>query len=464
MGKRGNMKILLLKPISDIYYVIQPNLGLGYLATIIRNEGHEVKILDAGKENLTWDKFKEIVKENYDIIGIQMFTHEILDVEKHIKIIRENSDSTIIVGGAHISGLPEKTMKMDIDFGFIGESEIGIREFIKLKKEEYIAANLSHIPNLVWKMEENIIVNKKTQYKNLDDIQYPAWDLMPVNEYPLAPHGSFSRKKIVAPIIATRGCPYKCTFCGGKSVTGIKLRTRSVKNIIDEILFLYDKYKVKEFQIVDDNFTLKNKFVTEFCERIISLNLDLALSLPNGIRIDSLNEELLKLMEKAGFYSFAIGIESGNDRILKIMKKDLDKETIREKIELIKKHTKINITGFFLIGYPGETEEEILETIEFAKSLNIDKASFMFVMPLPGSELWDLYEDKDVNWADFFYYRIVKGFSDIPTERLKRLHKKAVREFYLRPKIILGLIKEIKTLNQIKMILRRFSNIFLARA
>lgn len=455
------MKVLLLKPISDVYYVIQPNLGLGYLATIIR-ERHEVEILDSGKENLTWDKFTEIVKENYDIIGIQMFTHEITSVKKHIEIIREYSSSIILVGGAHISGLPKETMGLlDIDFGFTGEAEIGIREFIKLKKEEYVATHLSHIPNLVWKMGKNIIINKKTLHKNLDLIQYPAWDLMPVSSYPLAPQGSFSRERVVAPIIATRGCPYKCTFCGGKSITGVKLRTRSVENIAEEILLLYNKYKVREFQIVDDNFTLKKDFVVKFCNKIISLNLSILFTLPNGIRIDTLDEELLLLMERAGFYSFAIGIESGSDRILGIMKKGLDKKTIKEKVRLIKEHTKINITGFFLVGYPGESEDEILETIKFAKSLNIDKASFMFTMPLPGSELWDLYKDKgSVNWADFFYYRIVKGFTEIPEERLKQLHKKAVREFYLRPKIIFGLLKEIKTLSQIKMLVRRFFNIF----
>ena len=136
---------------------------------------------------------------------------------------------------------------------------------------------------------------------------------------------------------------------------------------------------------------------------------------------------------------------------------------IRDKIELIKRCTKLRLTGFFLIGYPGETESEILETINFAKFLNLDKASFTFVMPLHGTDLEDIYKKKKegaINWENFFYYRIVEGLSDIPMERLARLHKKAILEFYLRPKIIFGLLGELKTLSQIKIITQRAISIF----
>lgn len=454
------MRILLLKPISEVYYVIQPNLGLGYLATIIQDEGHEVEILDSGKENLSWDSFLDIVKRNFDIIGIQMFTHDMVSVKKHIQIIKEHSNSITMVGGPHISSLPFDTMKYldELDYGFVGEAEKGMEKFIKLKERN--ADTLSTVPNLVWKNEKDIIVNPQDNYNDLDEIKFPSWELMPIGDYPLAPHGSFSKHKLVAPIIATRGCPYKCTFCGGKNITGIKLRHRSISNLTKEILFLYQSYGVREFQIVDDNFTLDKKFVIEFCHRFILLDLNLSFSLPNGIRLDTLDEEILKLMEKAGFYSFAVGIESGSDRILKLMKKRINVKTIKDKIDLIKKHTNISITGFFLMGYPTETEEEILETIKFAKQLKIDKASFMFVMPLPGTQLWEMYEDKNnVNWNDFFYYRIVKNFSHIPADRLKTLHKKAMKEFYLRPKIIIGLIKQIKLPNQVRLIYQRARNI-----
>jgi radical SAM superfamily enzyme YgiQ (UPF0313 family) len=187
------------------------------------------------------------------------------------------------------------------------------------------------------------------------------------------------------------------------------------------------------------------------------------LALPNGVRLDSLHEEMLNLMERAGFYSMAVGIESGSDRVRKLMKKHLDSATIEDKINLIKRTTKIQLTGFFLIGYPGETESEAIATIEFAKSLPIDKASFLYVMPLPGSELHEYYLQRNrtgKHLENFCYYRIVEGLSDIPTEKLRKLHQRAMWEFHCRPKIILGALNQIRTFNQCKILLRRMMDIF----
>ncbi len=462
------MKILLLKPISDVYYVIQPNLGLGYLATIMLENRHYVHILDSGKEKLQWDDFtRRIREEKYDLIGIQVFTHEIPSIKKHIVIIKRYSpESIVILGGAHISGDPEGTMNLlnIVDFGFVGEAEIGMEKFIELQRRDYSNYELlREIPNLVWRQNGKIVVNPRQYHTNLDTIKFPAWHLMPPSNYPLAPHGTFCRKMPVAPIIISRGCHFQCTYCAGKAVTGQHIRYRSIENVIDEITLLYNEYGVREIHIEDDNFTLKREYVVNFCNEIIKMGLDLAFALPNGVRLDTLDVEVLKLMEKAGFYSMAVGIESGSDRILKLMKRDLSKNVVKEKIDLIKRYTKIDLTGFFLIDYPGETEPEILETIAFAKFLKLDKASFMFVMPLPGSELWDVYKQKDkqeIEWDKFFYYRIVKGLSNIPVGNLRKLQRKAIREFYLRPKIIFKLMRQVKSYSQIRIIVERSLNIF----
>jgi len=285
--------------------------------------------------------------------------------------------------------------------------------------------------------------------------------LMDPSKYPVSPHGIFCRRIPIAPVMISRGCPYPCTFCAARSVVGQKIRYRSVDNVVNEILLLYKTYGVREIHIADDNFTMKKDYVVSFCREIISRKLDLVFALPNGVRLDTLDEGMLKLMEKAGFYSTAVAVESGSDRVLKLMKKHMSKEKIREKIDLIKRVTKIDLTGFFMLGYPGETEDEILETIEFAKSLKLDKAAFALVMPLPGSELWELYKakEKNISWKNFFTYQTVKGLSDIPEKKLNALQKKAFYGFYLRPKIILGLIGQIKTYAQVKSILNRAFNI-----
>ena len=457
-----------MKPISGSYYVIQPNLGLGYLATVMLNSGHEVSILDSGKEKLTWDKFSGLVrKERYDLIGIQMFTHEFPSVKKHLEVIKnESPDTVIILGGAHISGDPQDTMNIleEADFGFIGEAEIGIAKFMRLKKEDYLNYELlGNIPNLVWRRSGNVIVNRREIHHDLNKIQFPSFHLMPITDYPIAPHGSLYRKTPIAPLIISRGCPFDCTYCAGKLITGRAIRYRSVDNVLKEIILLHSKYGVKEIHIEDDNFTLKKDYVIELCNALIKLKLDVAFALPNGVRLDTLDEEVLKSMEKAGFYSFAVGIESGSDRVLRLMNKGLTTKIISEKIKLIKKCTKLKLTGFFLIGYPGETEEEILKTISFAKYLKLDRASFMFAMPLPGTDLEGIYKKnnrKNVCWDKFFYYRLVDGLSDIPRERLVRLYKKAILEFYLRPKIMFGLLGELKTFSQVKIIAQRAADIF----
>jgi len=461
------LNVLLFKPINDAYYVVQPPLGLGCLATVIAREGHQVNIIDAGRENLSWDSFASLMKrEEYDLIGIQMFSYEIPYVKRHIDLIKKYSpESFVVVGGPHISGDPVGTANYlgAMDFGFVGEAEIGLECFLRLGKEDYSNPTLlEEIPNLVWRREGRVAVNPRAPVQDPDDIRLPAWDLMDPRSYPSSTHGIFYRHTPVAPIVTSRGCPFSCTFCAARVLTGRVIRYRSVENVTGEIIFLHDRYGVKEFHIEDDNFTWKREYVTAFCREIIERDLGLAFALPNGIRLDSLDREVLTLMERAGFYSLAVGIESGNDRILKLMKKHLTREVIREKIKLIKECTDMRVSGFFLIGYPGESEDEIGETISFSRELSLDLASFLITMPLPGSPLWDEYKKRsyqNINWEDFVPSRVVPGLSDIPPARLKRLQRKATILFYLRPKIISRILKELKRPNQCRIIGRRMLDV-----
>jgi len=435
------LKILLMKPINEVYYVIQPNLGLGYLAQIALELGHEVEILDSGKERLTWERFKEIAARQYDIIGIQAFTHEILSAKRHLEIIADVSPDTVtVMGGAHISALPRETMELLplLDLGFVGEAEVGFEMFLKGKT----------VPGLVYR-ERGIKINPKVT-PTVDRL--PAWELMKPKDYPVNPHGGFCKKTPVAPMIISRGCPFPCSFCAAKTVTGKKIRYRSIDNVIEELMLLGSYYGVREIHIEDDNFTLRKDYVLEFCRAVTGAGISFAL--PNGVRLDTLDEEMLDAMVKAGFYSFAVGIESGSDRVLGLMKKTLTTKVVREKIKLIKSFG-IQITGFFLLGYPTETVKEIRETIRFSKELPIDKASFMFVMPLPGTDLWRGNSDLE----NFFYYRIA-NLSDIPKKTLKRLQRFAVFSFYVRPRILFNAIFQIRSLSQIRIIVKRLWSIF----
>jgi radical SAM superfamily enzyme YgiQ (UPF0313 family) len=172
---------------------------------------------------------------------------------------------------------------------------------------------------------------------------------------------------------------------------------------------------------------------------------------------------MIALMEKAGVYSLGIGIESGSDKILKLLHKNLDIRQIEKKVGLIKRISRIRVTGFFLIGHPDETEEDILKTIRFARRLKIDSASFSPLLPLPGSALYDEWKKKvdipTVDWSRFLYYQFVPHISEISSKRLEALLKKANMSFYLRPRILIGFLGGVKTLTQFKILLKRAARI-----
>jgi len=462
------MKILLLKPINDRYDVVQPPLGLGYLAAVIAGLGHRAEIVDAGRVNLTWKGFADLIdRGNYDLVGIQMFSHEVAAVKKHLGIVKKVSPRTVtLVGGPHISGDPKGTVESldTMDYGFVGEAEIGLEGFLRMEKRDYTRfSRLRVIPNPVCRDDGQISVNPRPPVPDPDVIAPPAWHLIDPRSYPPAAHGIFYRYFPAAPLITSRGCPFQCTFCAARAITGPVIRYRSVNNVIEEIALLHERHGVREFHIEDDNFTLRPDYVIDFCRRVEGLGSDLAFALPNGIRLDTLNREILIRLEKAGFYSVAVGIESGSDRILKLMKKKLTRSAIWEKLHLIRETTNMRISGFFLMGYPGETEDEIVETIDFARKLPLDLASFLIVMPLPGSSLWNEYKERHydkIKWENFIPSRISFGLSNIPPLRLKRLQRWATLSFYLRPRIISGILRELKRPRQYGIIARRLGDIF----
>jgi len=320
---------------------------------------------------------------------------------------------------------------------------------------------LLEIENLAFRGQNGVRINQLYFEDDLDKIPFPEWDLIDPNKYPTAPHGTFTKNLPVAPISLTRGCPFDCDFCGGFTVMGKKIRRRSVPNIMQEVELLCSKYGVRELHIEDDNFSLKKDFVMDFCDTLLKSKLNVSWSCPNGIRLDSLDKEMVTFMEKSGCYSFGVGIESGDDLVLKKIGKNLSTKQIEEKINLIKKNTSIKVTGFFLIGHPAEGVAEIKKTIRFSKKLPIDKAAFCTLIPLPGTRIFnDWIKDKkitldQINWDTYFGYSYKFGISSVSEKTLKKLHSYAIISFYLRFRIIFSLIREIKSLDQLKAVIRR---------
>ncbi|MBU2529439.1 MAG: B12-binding domain-containing radical SAM protein [Elusimicrobia bacterium] len=456
------MKIVLINPINRSY-VVMPSIGLGYLARQLLKDKNEVKILNCLKEEMTFDTFEAFVRgEHYDVYGFQMFSYDFSSVKKHLEIVKFlNPKAITILGGAHPSGDPYGVLKSldKADFAFYGEAEIGIRKLIQNLTGSGKNKNLQAIPGLIWRNDDEVVVNPREFVNDLDSLDFPAWDLQKPEEYPRAPHGAFAKNFPTAPIIITRSCPFQCAFCAGKSISGRKLRKRSVDNAIEEIKYLHKNFNVKEIHIEDECFTIHKSLVLEFCDKLIKSKTVVTWGLPSGIRLDTIDRELLKTMEEAGCYSVAVGVEFGSQRILNLAKKSITLELIKEKVALLNE-TKIKTTGFFMLGFPGETKEEIQSTIDLSLQLDLDRAQFNNFMPLPGSELWAELEKKgmlsNVDFDKFFVHNVACVPDGMKESDMKWFQRKAYISFYLRPKIIIKLLKEITSIAHLKHLVVRF--------
>lgn len=454
-------KLLLINPYNPQTDHIQPPLGLGYLAAAARKNGIAVSLYDANRFKTDSSKLiKLIKKEKPDFVGFQFYTMNFDHVKRGLETVKKTNENIItIVGGPHPSALPKETLAdlgKNLDFAFCGEAEIGLPQLLKTIEEE--ENQFSDIPGLIYRKEEETIINEPYFSKDIDEFDPPAWDLLKPNVYPEAQHGAFFENFPIAPIITTRGCPFNCTFCAGKLNTGSVLRKRSVTKVIEEIKYLHTVHHIKEFHIVDDNFTLDRDFAKKILAEIIKLDLKISFAVPNGIRLDTLDKEIIVLMKNAGFYLISVGIESGSDRVLKLMGKHLSVKQIKEKISLIKS-AGLDAAGFFILGYPGETEKEIKKTINFSLNLGLLRANYFLFLPLPGTIIFQQLQ-KGGGIGEIEYNKLsftAPVFTDnLSKKRLKTLQRQAFLRFYfLRPKILIKNLLKIKKPAQVKFLLRR---------
>ncbi|MBU1627071.1 B12-binding domain-containing radical SAM protein, partial [bacterium] len=376
-------------------------------------------------------------------------------------------DVTKVIGGPHVSGDFKEVLNdlPEADFGFRGEAEIGIHGLIK-HIESPGEIKLEDVQGLIYRNNGDIKYNERGVVSDLDELGIPDWDVINPREHPAGPQGTFTKRIPTAPIITTRGCPYPCTYCSASLNMGRKLRKRSAKGVVDEIELLNKKYGVEEIHISDDNFSLDRKRTMDICEMILDRNLDICWSVTNGVRLDSLDAELLKKMEKSGCYSFSVGIESGSPRIVKLMRRQVKVETIEEKMWLIKKATKIRVTGFFIMGYPTETLDELKMSLALSLKLPLSRGQYSNFIPLPGTQAFNFLIESgeikrsEIEWDSFQLYRNTYYPKTMTNRQLRRFIAKSFLRFYLRPGIIWGVIREINSFTQLRFVFRRVLDIF----
>jgi radical SAM superfamily enzyme YgiQ (UPF0313 family) len=336
----------------------------------------------------------------------------------------------------------------NLDFAWEAEAEEGLPQLLRYFFDQGRGLKedlLKTVPGLVWrnKKTDQITVNPPVFGRDLDSYGIPAWDLAQPETYP-----GFIWDEYY-PVLTTRGCPYPCTYCNTPGLSGRKLRHRSVEHVLEELHLLKTRYGVRRFSIIDDEFTLNRKYATSFCEGLIDAGLDLKWDCPVGVRLDSLYPDLLKVMEASGCESLAVGIESGNQRIQDSIKKKVTVETIREKAVMVADCSNIRITGYFMIGFLDETQEEILDTIRMAVDLPLRRANFNVVIPIPGTAIFDellqkgLLDLDEINWDTLTSDQVAFQRQHLSGKRLLRLQQYSYMRFYGRPKIVLDLSKEV---------------------
>jgi radical SAM superfamily enzyme YgiQ (UPF0313 family) len=435
---------------------IAPPLGLAYLAAVLEKAGHEVKIFDMQVEKTTInDALKPFGPE---VVGVYFSTPFFTDVIKVLTEVKQfNPKIVTMVGGPHPTVLPEETAKQEcIDFVVFGEGEETIIELI----QKYKGKELTDIKGIAYKKNRKVIVNPpRPLIKNLDQLPFPAHHLLKIGEYS---HPLMHGRKIMS-ILTSRGCPYCCIFCN-KSIFGSYFRARSAKNVVDEIEILVKKYGIDEIHIIDDNFTVNRKRVIEICEDIIRRNLKIKWSTPNGIRADTVNRRLIKLMKRSGCYSLSFGIESASPKILESINKNIKLSTIK-KVFKICRSEKIETIAFFIIGFPGETAEDIQKTIDFAKDIKPDVADFHTLIPLPGTPVYKYLKENDLllekDWSKYsFHINPVYRTKELSKEEIAELYHRAYKEFYTDPKYLLSRISKMTTISGIRNNLRGFKTIF----
>lgn len=421
---------------------IYPPLGIAYIGAALEKAGYHVKILDAQALNLTSSDCKKIIfNQKADIVGITCMTsnfHGVLEAARFAK----QAGSIVVIGGPQLSAYPKESVSYDfIDFGIIGEAEesmVKLAEAIKNKK------NYENIPGLIYKKKGEINQNSPAIIKNLDKLPPPAFNLLPVSKYDCV-----ITEKPVLTMITSRGCPFKCGFCF-KQPTDKFFRKRNPKKVVDEIEDLIKKYNVKEIMFYDDTLTLDREHIMNMCNEILKRGIKIKWQAPT--RINSVDRELLKLMKKAGCTMLRYGVESGDENILKIMKKGTTLEKIKQVFKL-SKEIGIETFSYFIIGYVGETPATMNNTIQFAKEIDPDMAMFTVATPYPKTDLYRLAEKaglvKGDYWRDFTLGEKNKRMGYMVKDADKWT-KKAYRSFYLRPRFILKRLRKMTSIDAIK--------------
>lgn len=446
------MKVLLINPswiqiygsFKHLLKVVSfmPPLGLIYLAAYLEKYNYKVKVIDADAQRYTIDVILKYIKSyKPDLIGITGTTPVFNSVKTLIQSIADKFDIPIIMGGVHLTVMPEDTMNQipQIDIGVIGEGEETfleiVRNFSKKKKDPAI------IKGIIYRKKDKIVRTPSRSPMDLNKLPFPDRELLDLDRYLFSvPGKGFERTTLLA---TSRGCPYECTFCSSKTIWGRCVRLRDVDNVLDEIEYIVNKLNIKYINFSDDTFTIDRNRVIKLCEGIKKRKINFKWEAMS--RANLLDEEILKLMKESGLARLSIGIESGDPDILKKMKKGISLDDIRRVYKLVHK-LKIETRGSLMIGHPYETKKSVWNTYKFVRKLReLLQVYINIATPFPGTEMYEMavkgIGGTKLLTKDFSQFRrygnAVMEVNDLKRDDLIKLQKIGFLYFYLTPRRII---------------------------
>ncbi len=458
------MKILLINPPieniieSDMPKELEsgmdflPPLGLMYIAAYTQSHSaNEVKILDCPLEKITYPKLEEKIKEeNPDVVGITAMTFTLIDVIKVAKTAKKvNANIKIVLGGPHVNIYPAETLEnKEIDFIVLGEGE---KPFVDLLANIEDREKLKEIAGLAFRHNNEIINTGCRELVNdLDVLPPPARKLTPYKKY----FSIIAKKNPTTTMFTSRGCPYQCIFCDRPHL-GKVFRARSAENVVKELEEIKN-LGINEVFIYDDTFTIDRQRVVDICNLIIKKGIKISWDV--RARVNTVDEELLTLMKKAGCERIHYGVEAGTEKILKVLRKGITIPMVKQAFHLTKK-AGIETAAYFMIGAPTETMADIKETIRLAKELFPDYVHFTVLTPFPATDLYFQGLNQGIIKTDYwreFSKNPVASFKppaweeNFTRDQLFKILISAYRSYYLAPKYIIKRIKELRSWDNLK--------------
>ena len=404
------MRVLLVDPpyerLAKFKYEWFP-LGLSYIAACLRTRGHDVTVYGAehgtdtdyesivaysenfggykkaieSAEYPIWDEVGTVISSfNPDVVGISVLTPKVPSTFRIAKICKKiNPKIKIVVGGQHPTIRPEEMLSnQDIDFVVRGEGEQTLSELINCLQSSH--EYYDNIAGLSFNRNGCLCHNQDRDcIGELDLLPLPARDM-------LFDFETYTPAQL-SMIMTSRGCPFQCSFCSSRNMWGRKVRFRSIDNILNEIFELKEKYSVRNITFMDDSFTVNRNRAEQICYALIDNHVNVTWSCLT--RVDMISDEIIALMKKAGCTKLDIGIESGNQRILDLIRKDITLEQVRKAVDVLKRN-KMFWSGFFMFGFPTETEQEVYDTVRFMHELKPDWANISIFTAYPGTPLYKL--------------------------------------------------------------------------